>query len=119
MDSIYTKIFVVLLILAGESASIYAELAAAKNHTLSQQPFLSAFLKMFPFIIAAGGLLLAGYILGYKSFQNIWIVSAVSITSILVVEPFLDYTLFQQLPTKGALIGLILGVIGFVVTLIY
>ncbi len=119
MDSTYVKILAVLLILAGESASIYAELMAAKNYTLSQQPFLFAFLKMLPFIFVAGGFLLAGYILGYKSFQNIWIVSAVSITSILVVEPFLDYTLFQQLPTKGALIGLILGVIGFIITLVY
>ncbi len=65
------------------------------------------------------GYYIAGYILGYKSFQNIWIVSALSITSILIIEPILGYALFQQLPTKGAFLGLILAVIGFIVTLIY
>lgn len=119
MDSFFSKTLVVVLIFFGEALAIYAELIAAKNHSLASEPVLSTFFKMFPFIVAGGGLLLAGYILGFKSFQNIWIVSAISITSILVIEPLLDYTLFQQLPTKGALIGLILGVIGFIVTLIY
>ncbi|MEK6962898.1 MAG: hypothetical protein AABX70_00620 [Nanoarchaeota archaeon] len=119
MNPIWTKLLTFLLIFLGEGLAIYAELIATKNHNISSQPFLQAFLKMFPLAIVAGGLLIAGYILGYKSFKNIWIVSALSITSILIIEPILDYTLFSQLPTKGAFVGLILGVIGFIVTLIY
>jgi hypothetical protein len=56
---------------------------------------------------------------GYRVFKNIWIVSAISITSILITEPILNYLIFHELPTKGALAGLILGVIGFVLALLF
>jgi hypothetical protein len=34
------------------------------------------------------------------------------------VEPLLDFVIFRQLPTKGALIGLILGILGFASTIL-
>ncbi|MBI1969695.1 hypothetical protein HYS48_03285 [Candidatus Woesearchaeota archaeon] len=84
----------------------------ARTYTTTS-PFLQIFLKMFLIMILGGGFLIAGYMLGFQAFQNIWVVSVVSITSILVIEPILAYTIFQQLPTKGAFLGLILGVLGF------
>lgn len=68
---------------------------------------------MLPLIIIAGILLLSGYMLGLKAYKNIWIVSVISITSILIAEPIINYTVTHQLPTKGAFIGLIFGVLGF------
>ncbi|MBI2452125.1 hypothetical protein HYV50_03545 [Candidatus Pacearchaeota archaeon] len=70
-------------------------------------------------MVIAGAFLLSGYMFGYSNFKNIWIVSVVSITSILFTEPVLAYVIFQELPTKGALIGLIFGMIGFIFALFY
>ena len=111
------KILMVALIFLGESFSIYAEMVMAKNY--SNTSFINIFLKMVVVIIIAGIFLIAGYMFGFKSFKNIWIVSVASITSILIMEPILAYTIFHQLPTKGALIGLILGALGFLSTIIY
>jgi hypothetical protein len=69
---------------------------------------------MLPVITVAGFLLLTGYILGLAAFKNIWIVSAISISSILIFEPAMDYIVTQQLPTRGALVGLIFGALGIV-----
>ena len=55
----------------------------------------------------------------FKAFKNIWIVSVISITSILLIEPVLAYFIFDQLPTKGAAIGLVLGAIGLYLALFY
>jgi hypothetical protein len=54
---------------------------------------------------------------GLKIFKNIWIVSVISITSILIIEPFIAYFIGGQLPTKGAIIGLVFGVLGFAAAL--
>ncbi|MCX6764384.1 MAG: hypothetical protein NTU58_01615 [Candidatus Nealsonbacteria bacterium] len=116
MDLI-SKILMVVLIFLGESFSIYAEMIMAKNY--SNTSFIGLFLKMVFVIIIAGIFLIAGYMFGFKYFKNIWIVSVTSITSILIMEPILAYTIFHQLPTKGALIGLILGALGFISAIIY
>ena len=113
------KTLVVLLIFAGETLAIFSEMAAARQYHLAERPLVQIFLKMFLIMILGGGLLLAGYILGFKHFQNIWIVSAVSITSILIIEPALAYGFFHQLPTRGAWIGLVLGAVGLITTLVW
>lgn len=112
MESIYSKILVLALLFIGEALSIYAEMLGARSNHLAAQPFLQIFLKMFLLIATAGGFLIAGYMLGFKVFKNIWIVSVASMTSILIVEPILAWTTFQQVPTTGAIIGFVLGVIG-------
>lgn len=114
MNNLYTKILVVLILFLGESLAIYAEMVAARTHSISSQPFLQIFLKVFLIIIVGSGLLVAGYMQGFKAFKNIWIVSVISITCILIMEPILAWTIFRQTPTKGALVGLILGALGFV-----
>jgi len=117
MSPLYSKILVVALLVAGESLSIYAEMIGARNNQIASQPILRIFLLMFLLIAIAGGFLIAGYMLGFNAFKNIWIVSAVSITSILIVEPILAWTIFQQLPTTGAVVGLVLGVVGLIASL--
>ena len=119
MDATYSKILVILLIVVGEILTIYAEMAGARTHQVTSQPFLQIFLKMFLLFAVAGGFLIAGYMLGFSAFQNIWIVSAVSITSILIIEPILAWIVFKQLPTTGALIGFILGAVGLFVSILF
>ena len=112
MTATYTKILVLILLFLGEALSIYAEMVGARNNNLANQQFWQIFWKMFLIITLAGGLLIAGYMLGFSVFKNIWIISVASITSILIVEPILIWIFFQQVPTKGAVVGFILGAIG-------
>lgn len=111
------KLAVVLLIFLGEACAIAAEMWGARMYALSSPPLLQLFLKMMIVMTVGGSLLILGYTLGFRVFQNIWIVSATSITSILIIEPILAYTLFQQAPTTGALIGLLFGLGGFLSTM--
>lgn len=111
------KILVVGLIFLGELLAIYAEMLGARAFSAAGASFVRIFLRMFLIICLGGGFLVAGYILGYQSFKNIWIVSAASITSILIIEPTLAYFVFHQLPTTGAGIGLVLGIVGLLFSL--
>jgi len=106
------KAFVIFLLVVGEALSIYAELIGAHQYSLHQGSFWPLFFKMFLLIAAAGGCLVAGFTLGYGAFKNIWIVSVLSLTSILVTEPFISYAIFHELPTRGAWFGLAFGVMG-------
>jgi hypothetical protein len=111
------KFFTVLIIFAGETLAILAEIIAAKYFALNDAKFANIFLKALPIIIVAGILLLCGYMLGLRAFKNIWIVSAISITSILIAEPIINFTVTRQLPARGAIIGLAFGILGFISTL--
>lgn len=116
MNSITLKIITILLLFFGEALSVVSEMVAAKAHHATSQSFSVIYIKSCVLIALAGCFLIAGYMLGYKSNKNIWVVSAMSITSILIMEPLIGYIIFQQLPTRGAFIGLILGALGFVAT---
>ncbi len=119
MNERVIQIIVLALVFIGEALSIYAEMLGARTHYATNQPFFQIFLKMFLIITIGGGFLIAGYILGYSAFKNIWIVSVTSITSILIVEPILAYAFFQQMPTTGAIVGLIFGVLGFISAILF
>jgi hypothetical protein len=103
---------VIVLLFVGEALSIYSEMWGARHFNSSNNWVL--FFKMMIIFTLAGGMLIGGYMLGFSAFKNIWIVTALSVGSILVVEPILAYSLFHQLPTVGALVGLILGVAGII-----
>ncbi|HCW08950.1 MAG TPA: hypothetical protein DGG95_16465 [Cytophagales bacterium] len=105
-----TKLISIALIAVGEILAIYAELYSA--HQLQAKSTQQVFWISFVIMTLAGAALLGGYMLGYKSFDNIWIVVAISIGSILVVEPIVAYSMFKEIPTKGAIIGLVLGMAG-------
>ncbi len=111
------KFFTILIIFFGEALAILAEIIAAKYFALHDAKFANVFFKALPIIIIGSVLLLCGYMLGFRSFKNIWIVSAISITSILILEPIINYTITHQLPNRGAVIGLIFGVMGFIAAL--
>lgn len=115
----YAKLLVIVSLFLGESLLIYTEMFSAKTHATATQPFIPLFLKMLLMILVGGGLLSVGYIFGYTTFKNIWVISAISITSILIVEPVLAWAFFHQLPTPGAIAGLVLGAIGLCVALIF
>ena len=116
-SSPYVKLLVIVLIFLGESFSIYAEMIAARAYAPSN-PFIQIFLRAFFVITIAGGILVLCYMFAFSIFKNIWVVSVISITPILIMEPTLAYAIFHQLPTKGALIGFVLGAIGFVSTIL-
>lgn len=111
------KILAITLLFFGEAAAIYMESFAAKNF-VSFQLFSIFTLKIVLLIILSGACLVGAYILGYRVFKNIWIVAVSSITAILIIEPILIYLFFRQLPTTGAWVGLVLGAVGFVATMV-
>ena len=104
------KIIGIILLVVGEAPSIYIELSLARKPT--------NIFGMTIIFIAATPFLLYGYIISYSAFRNIWIVSVISITSILIIEPILAYLIFRELPTRGASIGLIFGTLGFISSLL-
>lgn len=112
------QILSIFLLFFGESLAIYSEIAGA-NRVESQNKISNETFWWFFILITIAGLpLIGGYFLGILAFKNIWIVSVVSIVSILIMEPILAYLIFKQFPTSGALIGFVLGSIGLVVTLV-
>lgn len=112
-----SKLLPIIIIFLGEVFAILAEITSAKYFALDGNNFLKGFLRAFPVILVGAILLVCGYMLGLKAFKNIWIVSAVSITSILISEPVINYTITHQLPTRGSIIGLVLGIFGFLAAL--
>jgi hypothetical protein len=107
-----STLIAILLIFVGEALSIGAELGASRRFAEHNDAYVLIFLWMFPLIALGGALLVVGYMLGYSHLKNIWIIAAVSVSSIVVVEPLLAFLLFRQLPTFGAAIGFALGVLG-------
>lgn len=104
------KMGAILLIFTGEIFSISAQLLASKRIETGLADQGAYLAWMFVAGAVGGVLLIAGYILGYMKFQNIWIVTAISIGSIVVFEPVLAALLFNQVPTTGAAVGLVLGI---------
>ena len=112
--NIYTKILAFLLLFTGELLGVYAIMIAARSASVNDA--FIVLIKSFLLAMVGGVILVGGYYLGYKAFQNIWIVMVISITSILILEPALAYILFHELPTRGAAVGLILGALGLIAT---
>ena len=107
----------IVLVFLGEALSIVAELLASKK--FGSHSFAIVF-ALGALLITVGGMcLVLGYMLGYQHLKNIWIIFAVSVGSIVVIEPLLAYGLFRQPPTLGALVGLGLGLAGIVAALVF
>ena len=111
------KFLAATTIIFGELVGIYAEIFGARYYHTRAETFARVFVKIWPLIFISGIFLLSGYMLGLKNFKNIWVVSVISITSILIIEPFMAYFVGGQTPTKGALLGLIFGILGFAAAL--
>jgi hypothetical protein len=105
-----------LALFFGEVLIIGAEMWAARyfDSTKPWAVIVSSFIVSIIGVI----LLICGYTYGYQTFKNIWIVMALSVAGILIVEPLLAWFLFHELPTTGATIALILGIIGIVLSIV-
>lgn len=110
------QIFTAFALFFGEALIIGIEMWAARHFDTSQ-PW-ATILPAFIISIAGAVLLVYGYTFGYQVFKNIWIVTALSIASIVVVEPFIAWILFREMPTTGAFIALILGIIGIITSIV-
>ena len=113
------KIISSLVLFFGEALIIYAEVLSARMFYTENKSFWSIIIKVAIFALVSTFMLLAGYMFGLQAFKNIWVVTVISITSILVAEPLMTYFVSHQLPTKGAVAGLILGFIGLILTLLW
>src|SRR3989344_3967793 len=102
MNSTLLKILAVAVIFIGEAVAIFSEIMAAKYYSAENASFWKIFIRLSIFTFIFASFVIVGYMLGQKSFKNIWIVSVISITSILIAEPILAYLIFKQTPTKGA-----------------
>lgn len=114
----YYALLAIAMLFVGEGLMVYAEMVAARAHSLVENNFWSIFLKATGVMIISSTLLIAGYMHGFKAFKNIWVVSALSITLILIAEPLIGYLVFGQLPTRGAVWGLVFGALGFLAVFI-
>lgn len=104
-----------LSVILGEALVIYSEVMGAKLYT-SGISFWMTLAYAAPAGIAGALFLIVGYALGLKAFQNIWIVSAVSIGSLLIIEPIFNFLYIGDWPTLGATVGFALGVLGILAT---
>lgn len=102
------KIFSVVMLALGEALCIYSEMLVAKKPD---------WLWTFFLITLAGVPLLLGYHYGYKAFESMWAVMAVSVVTILLVEPLLVWMMFREVPSRISLVALLLGAIGLVLLL--
>lgn len=113
------KIITLCVLLTGEAFGIGAEILGARMYGVGNQSFLKTFFWMAPIFFVGMLFLLSGYMLGYRVFKNIWVVSAISIGSILVIEPIINILLFHQPPTRGSLLGFAFGIAGIVASLFF
>lgn len=114
MSQVYLKIFAVILVFLGEFFAVYAETFGIKYNLFSKN-----FWILFLLITLGGFLLITGYLLGYKAFNNIWIITVVSLTTFLTAEPIIILVFLKQMPTTGAIIGFILGLLGLVTAILF
>lgn len=113
------KLASIAAIAIGECLAVFTEIHSAKNSSLLSVPMSSVMGRAFLLLIPATCLIVLGYAYGIRAFGNIWVVSVISLTSILVIEPILDYAIFGQMPTRGAGIGLVFGALGFAFALFF
>lgn len=106
------QFLVILSIVIGESLVVYAEVLGAKLYGMLGYSFEASVLwSLIPGVVGAL-LLIVGYALGLKHFNNIWVVSALSVGTLLIIEPALNYFFIGQTPGLGSGIGFIFGVLG-------
>ena len=103
------KLAAIILVFSGESLEILAEVFASK-YTAGGN-YGVTFFQMALLMTIGGILLVGGYMLGYLYFKNIWIIVVISLATLAIGEPLLAAFLFNDTPTTGSIIGLVLGVL--------
>ncbi len=115
----YLKIIALALLFIGEAITVASEMYAARYYEHQLAPASHIVGAMTLAFALGGAFLIGGYMVGYQAFRNIWVVTTISVTSILFVEPLIAWFLFQEWPTTGVVIGIVLGVLGFIATLVW
>lgn len=105
------------LMVLGEFCAIYSEVVTAKLAQVGDGSW-QAFIMPLALMCFAGFCLLGAYWLGYRAVGDIWIVTVVSVTSLLLLEPVVVWALFNEVPGRGALIGFCLGALGMLSTVL-
>lgn len=110
------NVLILLVLFVGEALVIWAEMIGASAYA-SGATFWKAFLYTTPALVVGSLFLVISYILGLKQFSNIWVITAVSLGSILIVEPLFNFFYIGQAPTLGSGVGFALGVLGILASL--
>ena len=105
------KFIVLFLLFLGEFISIALEIILAGKFKSSGNlsEILKVFVYLIPIFILCLVFLLLGYIYGYRYFRKIWIVTIISWSSIVLVEPILNYIIFKELPSGKVVIASVLA----------
>ena len=110
-------VFALGLMVIGEFCAIYSEVVTARLAHVGDGSW-QAFVMPVLLMCFAGFCLLGAYWLGYVVVGDIWIVTVVSVTSLLLLEPVVVWALFHEAPGRGALIGFCLGALGMLATVL-
>lgn len=111
------KLATLTLIIVGESLSIYSQVQTAALPVKDRRWFHTSRGLLLLWAVA-GLFLISGYSFGVKAFGGVWPVTAVSVTSILIVEPLLLLALISHKPSRNEMGGFICGAIGLLITLV-
>ena len=101
-----------VILFVGEGAGIWAEMMGARAYIQPGATFTRALLPTIPLILVSAFLLVTAYTLGLRAFTNIWAVTAISVGSILIVEPLFNLLYIGQTPTFGSGLGFFFGAAG-------
>ncbi len=99
------------LMVLGEFCAIYSEVVAARLAHTGQTSWAELALPV-AVMCFAGFCLIGAYWLGFVAVGDIWLITVVSVTSLLLLEPLVIWCLFAEAPGRGALIGFCLGALG-------
>ncbi|MFH1112166.1 MAG: hypothetical protein V1712_03840 [Patescibacteria group bacterium] len=114
------KYLVLAAIFVGEFLFIFFEIFLAnkfKDGGTSSEVF-KYLLLVVPFAVVFSVLILWGYIYGYRVFEKIWVITIISWSSILIIEPALNYLIFKEVPAGNTLIAGGLAVAAIVISIL-
>ena len=119
MDKLILQILVLATLFIGESFYLYSEMFVARHS--ASGTFGSKIFAIAMLLVMIGGMLfLLAVSKGIIAFdRNIWIIAVMSIAAIVIMEPVLAWIFFRQIPSIGAIIGFILGVIGLLMAVFF
>lgn len=114
------KFIILLAIFIGEFLFIFFEIyLAGKFRTGGNTADITkTILLVVPWAVIFSLLILWGYIYGYKYFEKIWIITIISWSSILIIEPVLNYLIFKELPVGNTLVASVLAVVAIIVSVL-
>jgi hypothetical protein len=114
------KLLPLLAIFAGEVIAIFLEIYLA--HRFETQGSFGEVARAVVFLLPVAalgvGLLLLGYIYGIRSLRQIWLVTVISWSSIVLIEPVLNYWFFRELPGARTVIAGFLALAAIVISIL-